>query len=119
MLMDIYAAYSAEDIILNEEDYSAFVDAHTRLRGGLFSSDYGAFDGRSYDRLVTQATGESLKQVFITPETVRKMYQALCDFELADADGSLWEENTRDDVDQLRRFFKVCSERGLSLACWT
>jgi len=119
MLMDIYAAYSAEDIILSEEDHQAFINAHVRLHGGLFSSDYGTFDGRSYDLLVTQITGESLNQGFIPPETVRKMYQALCEFDMPDTIGNLGEDNTGEDVDKLRKFFKVCSERGLGLACWS
>jgi hypothetical protein len=119
MLMDIYAAYSNEDIDLNDDDYQAFIKAHVRLRGGLFSSDYGTFDGRYYDRLVTQITGESLNQDWIPPETVSKMYQALFEFDTSDLIGNLGDDNSFEDVIKLRKFFKVCSERGLGLARWT
>ena len=119
MLMDIYAAYSNDDIDLSEDDYQAFIKSHVRLRGGLFCSDYGTFDGRYYDRLVTQITGQSLNQDWIPPETVRKMYQAFCEFNMMESIGNLGENNSVDDVTKLRKFFKVCSERGLGLSRWT
>ena len=74
------------------------------------------FHGKIYKILIQEITGVSLYQDWIPPETIREMSQALADcdpqeaIELTDA----WERTTYD-VIELRKFFKVCADRGLGL----
>jgi len=120
MGLDTFASRSSDDIILSEEDLQAFNDAEISLCGGLFSGEGGSFRGKVYLFLVSEITGESLIQEWIPPETVREMYEALLACDPQDAvDGLGYPDHPPADVNELRRFFKVCSERGLGLLGWS
>jgi hypothetical protein len=119
MGLDTFASRSPEDIVLSEEDIQAFKDAEISLCGGLFSGDSGSFRGKVYASLILSLTGESLYEEWLPPETVHSMNKALaaCDPEDAVAEIS-WPDHPPEDVIELRKFFKVCSERGLGLIGW-
>jgi hypothetical protein len=120
MGLDTFAAYTPEDVELSEEDLQAFADADISLCGGIFSGDGcdGSFRGKVYAELILEVTGQSLYAEWIPPETVKEMYDTLMavDPEEAAAWGS---RNVAQDVLELRKFFKVCSERGLGLVGWS
>jgi len=120
MGLDTFASRSPEDILLSEEDLQAFNDAEITLCGGLFSGDGGSFRGKVYLLLVSEITGESLYAEWNPPETVHAMYEALKACDPQDAvDGLGYPDHPPDDVVELRKFFKVCSERGLGLLGWS
>lgn len=120
MGLDTYASRSPDDIVLTEDDLKAFADANIELCGGIFSGDGndGSFRGKVYVMLVLEITDENLAQDWIPPEIVRKMYTSLlaCDPEEAIRQYDL--RNTASEILELRKFFKVCSERGLGLLGW-
>ena len=116
MGLDTFASQSSEDIILSDEDLQAFNDAAITLCGGLFSGEGGSFRGKVYASLVSSITGESLYAEWLPPETVHDMYEALAACDPQDAVDSLgYPDHPPADVNELRKFFKVCSERGLGL----
>lgn len=118
MGLDTYASRVSENVELTDEDIQAFQEADISLCGGLFSGEEGSFRGKVYVLLVLEITGENLAQDWIPPETVREMYASLlaCDPEEAILRYDL--RNTANDILELRKFFKVCSERGLGLVGW-
>jgi len=118
--LDTYASRSPDDIELTEDDIKAFNDAHIELCGGIFSGggNDGSFRGKVYVMLVLEITDENLAQDWIPPETVRRMYESMMarDPEEAIQDSDC--DNTVSEFLELRKFFKVCSERGLGLIGW-
>lgn len=121
MGLDTFAAHTPDDIDLTEEDIQAFKNANISLCGGIFSGDGcgGSFRGKVYIETVFEITGESLYQEWIPPETVHKMYQSLMEF---NPDQGLFVgryDIKPVDILELRKFFKVCSERGLGLVGWS
>jgi len=120
MGLDTFASRSPEEIILSEEDIQAFNDAEIFLCGGLFSGEGGSFRGKVYASLVLSITDESLYAEWLSPETVRAMYEALAACDPQDAvDGLRYPDHPPEDVIELRKFFKVCSKRGLGLLGWS
>jgi len=120
MGLDTFASRSPEDIILSEEEIQAFNDAEIFLCGGLFSGDGGSFRGKVYSFLVSEITGESLHAEWTPPETVREMYEVLAACDPQDAVDDLgYPDHPPEDVIELLKFFKVCSERGLGLLGWS
>ena len=120
MGLDTFASRSPEDIILSEEDIQAFNDTAISLCGGLFSGDGGSFRGKVYASLVLEITSESLYAEWLLPETVSKMYAALAACDPQEAVDELgYPDHPPADVIELRKFFKVCSERGLGLLSWS
>ena len=112
-----------DDFGCTVEDLETFRRAEARCEredgGCLFGGNY--FRGKLYSSLVQHLTGQSLHATWITPEIVAAMSDALdrCDPEAAirsyrdtapPYDG--WGPEI---VLQLRRFFRVCAERGLGL----
>jgi hypothetical protein len=118
MGLDTYASRSPDEIVLTEEDLQAFADAQIELCGGIFSGDAGSFRGKVYVMLVLEITDENLAQDWIPPETVRHMYASLLACDPVDAIDQGDFRNTVEDILELRKFFKVCSERGLGLVGW-
>lgn len=120
MGLDTYASRSSDKIVLTEDDIQAFADAQITLCGGLFSGDGndGSFRGKVYVMLVLEITDEYLAQNWIPPETVRKMYASLLACDPKEAIRQHDVDNTADEILELRKFFKVCSERGLGLIGW-
>ena len=118
MGLDTYASRSPDEIVLTEEDLQAFADAQITLCGGLFSGVDGSFRGKVYVNLVLEITGENIAQMWTPPETVQKMYAALLACDPEEAIRQYDVDNTADEILELRKFFKVCSERGLGLVGW-
>ena len=119
MGLDTFAAYSADNSELKEEDIRAFADADISLCGGIFSGggNDGSFRGKVYAELILEVTGQSLYAEWIPPETVKEMYAALATGDPEDVAG--WGfRNTPQEVVELRKFFKVCVDRGLGLVGW-
>lgn len=110
MGLDNYASRTP-DWELTPEDESAFEAA----RIGLVSGPTG-LRGKIYDELVKKVTGVTLYQAWIPPEVVAQMWVALesCDAEAVTAEPALRERSVSD-VEELRRFFRICVERSLGL----
>jgi len=122
MGLDTYAARSP-DSGLTDEDRQAFESANIHLCGGLLSGDAGSFRGKIYERLILHVTGISLYQTWIPPEKVQEMYEALerCNAEQVSQElqGEEWRPGRSSaDIDELRKFFKLCVERNLGLVGW-
>jgi len=114
MGLDTFAARTPRDEALSEEDSHAF--AGIELCGGMHSGAGGSFRGKVYGSLIESVTGVSLYQEWIEPEVVREIAAAL---ETCDAERVAVEfDFSPVECEQLRRFFKVCGERGLGLAGW-
>jgi hypothetical protein len=119
MGLDTFASRSADDIELQDDDLQAFVDADISLCGGIFSGggNDGSFRGKVYAELILEVTGQSLYAEWIPPEIVKEMYTSL---KVADPEeAAAWGyRNTAQEVLELCKFFKVCSERRLGLLGW-
>jgi hypothetical protein len=118
MGLDTYASRSPEDIYLTEEDQKAFAEANIELCGGIYSGggNDGSFRGKVYATAILEITGQGLYQEWIPPGTVREMYAAL---QACDPQEDTWDRVTPQEILELRKFFKVCSERGLGLIDWS
>jgi hypothetical protein len=118
MGLDNYAVQASGEE-LTEEDVAAFEAEGPNLCGGLASGDAGSFRGKVYVGVVQDITGESLYEEFIPPERVKAMYRALCDCGPVEVDyyderfGDLEEQ-----IEELRKFFKVCADRNLAIVSW-
>lgn len=121
MGLDTFASRLKDDIELTDEDLQAFSKADIKLCGGIFSGsgNDGSFRGKVYVMMILDITGESLNQGWIPPETVREMYTTLmaCDPQQAFQEYG-WYHGTPEDILELCKFFKVCSDRGLGLTNW-
>lgn len=118
MGLDTFASRSPEDIELTEEDLIAFSEANIELCGGVFSGggNDGSFRGKIYALMILDITGISLYQEWIPPETVTEMYKAL---QTCDPQSDCGSSNSPQDVEDLRKFFMICSDRGLGLINWS
>jgi len=116
MGLDVYAQRGPEED-LTEDDERAFEAAEISLCGGILSGAAGSFRGKVYARLVDAITGENLYQEWIPPERVTRMCEALhrcAPDEFDDAhDHRFGDVETA--VANLRKFMKVCADRGLGL----
>ncbi len=121
MGLDTFAAHLPDDIELTEEDTQAFLEANIALCGGMLSGggNNGSFRGKVYVMLLLEITGESLNDEWLPPETVRKMYDSLMACDPEDAIARWDYGNTVAEILELRKFFRVCSERGLGLVGWS
>ena len=119
MGLDTYASNSPDDVVLSPEDEQAFLEAEINLCGGMYSGGEGSFRGKVYSLLILEITGFSLHQEWIPPETVREMYAALlnCDPEQAILESGEADRSSNE-ILELRKFFRVCNERGLGLINW-
>ena len=120
MGLDIYAVH-APGLGLTEEDGCAFEAAGIELCSGIYSDISGSFRGKVYDTLILDLTGVSLYQVWIPPETVKQMAEALRridpqKFEKDLAGNYSWEVYSAHTIVHLRKFFDLCAERDLGLS---
>ncbi len=118
MGLDTFASRSPHDIELSDEDLQAFREANIDLCGGIFSGNGndGSFRGKVYVIMISDITGQNLFKGWIPPETVREMYASLmaCDPQ-KDFRENDWYGCIPVDILELRKFFRVCSERYLGL----
>lgn len=119
MGLDTYAARMPDEE-LSDNDIEAFEKADIHLCGGVVSGAAGSFRGKVYSGLISRITGVSLYQEWIPPAVVRKMWQALdqCDPEEFTEDAARPEFSNLATIIELRKFFRVCSERRLGLVGW-
>jgi hypothetical protein len=120
MGLDTYAARSpAGD--LQEGDEQAFDKADLLLCGGMHSGSGGSFRGKVYSEVVKHVTGVSLYDEWIPPDRVRAMAAAfdLCDPQAVENElvGRVHATSALE-VHELRRFFRICADRGLGLVSW-
>ena len=117
MGLDVYAQRGPEED-LTEDDERAFEAAEISLCGGILSGTTDSFRGKVYSDLVEAITGESLYQEWIPPARVKAMYDALRSCTPAEFDRA--HDHRFGDVEtavaNLRKFMKVCADRGLGLA---
>jgi len=118
MGLDTYAVRVPGNVELTDEDIRAFQEADITLCGGLFSGNDGSFRGKVYASYVQEITGESLYEMWLPPETVRKMYHAMVAYERSPEQDASSMVPTHFEHLELCKFFKVCSERGLGLVGW-
>jgi hypothetical protein len=120
MGLDNFARRGPEEEEPAPDDLAAFEAADIQLCGGILSGDADSFRGKVYDILVTTITGESLLQDWIPPDRVKRMYEALagCDPEEVAEEHDARFGDTKVQIDNLRKFFKVCVERNLGLIGW-
>jgi len=119
MGLDNYAKRGPEED-LTPDDLAAFEAAGIELCGGIFSGSTDCFRGKVYSGLVTMVTGETLYEEWIPPDRVKRMYEALagCDPEKVAEEHDPRFGDTGAQIDNLRKFFKVCAERKLGLIGW-
>ena len=121
MGLDTFASRSPLDIGLNDEDLQTFQQANIELCGGIFSGggNDGSFRGKVYVIMLADITGQSLFKGWIPPESVQEMYGALmaCDPQKVFREND-WYGCIPEDIMELRKFFRVCSERNLGLLNW-
>ena len=112
MGLDTYASRSPGDIELTADDQQAFEQAAIELCGGMWSGvgDHSSFRGKVYVDVVDRVAGASLLAEWIQPEEVRGIAAA---FERCDPARVVEAE-----ILELRRFFRLCAERGLGLIGW-
>ena len=124
MGLDTYASRSPDEVELTAEDQQAFEQAAIELCGGFWSGvgAHASFRGKVYVAVVDRVAGASLLAEWIPPEEVRGIAAT---FERCDPIRVV-EESQRDaypvtgfEVDELRRFFHLCAERGLGLIGWS
>jgi hypothetical protein len=118
MGLDNYAMRGPEEE-LTDDDVAAFEAEAPNLCGGITSSDQGSFRGKVYSGLIVNITGESLYEHFIPPGHVKAMYTALrdCDPNKIDRCDYRFGE-PEEQIEELRKFFKVCAERNLGIVGW-
>ena len=123
MGLDTFASRSAGDVELTAEDEQAFAEAGIQLCGGMWSGGDGAasFRGKVYLAVVDRVAGVWLTQEWIPPGEVRDVAAA---FERCDPAGVV-EASQHDahpvsefEIEELRRFFRLCADRGLGLIGW-
>jgi hypothetical protein len=128
MGLDNCASRTEHRVELSAEDRAAFEAADIHLVQGLFSMEGGSFRGKLYATLILDVTGHSLYRPWTPPEVVHEMAAALqaCDpaallesyhqtYAQLDLEyhGSLQQLSC--ELCELRKFFQVCSQRGLGL----
>ena len=104
---------------MTDEDEAAFEAEGPNLCGGMLSGCRDSFRGKVYSGLIARITGQSLYEHFIPPERVKAMYAALRDCdpnEIEDCSRRFGEP--KEQIDELRKFFKVCAERNLGIVGW-
>ena len=123
MGLDTRAAQSSKGG-LSDQDRQAFNEAGIHLVGGFFSGNAGSFRGQVYFFLIYHVTGVDLYQLWIPPQTVRTMWQALehCNMNGISREFSDIYCKTPAEIRlalrELRKFFRVCGRRGLGLINW-
>jgi hypothetical protein len=104
---------------LTDEDEAAFEAAEPNLCGGIVSGAAGSFRGKVYSGLVHEITGESLYEEFIPPDRVKAMYEAIRDCDPGEFEGCDYRfGDPEEQIEELRKFFKVCAERNLGIVGW-
>lgn len=91
------------------------------LIGGMFSGGGASFRGKCYDGMVEEATGVSLYEEFIPPETVAEMADKLeANPPKGHRRGMSEDDDDWDEYDgaDLVKFFVVCRENGYGLHGW-
>jgi hypothetical protein len=120
MGLDTFASRVEGEREISAEDEQAF--AGVELCGGMYSGNGGSFRGKVYDDVVRHVTGVGLYQLWIPPETVREMAAAFdaCDVAEVAEESEEWGYGTatEHEVAELRRFFRICADRGLGLIGW-
>ena len=85
----------------------------------------GSFHGKVHDEVASAVTGVSLYQEWIAPDEVLSLARAL-DAHSAEDLARLWDglgvpsgpTHSSQETTELKRFFRVCADRGLGLIGW-
>ena len=124
MGLDTYAAYGKDHNNYVEDGSNLLPDAYftkNNLCGGLFSGGGPSFRGKIYDDYVTWATGETLYNEEIDPDTVKHMADMLVKASFDDfarETGNSW-EITEEDTKQLAEWFRVVADHnGIVVGWW-
>ena len=121
MGLDTFPSRSEEIAELSEADMKAFEYENINLCEGLFTEGYASFRGKVYASVVFKITGVSLFNYWIPPETVYDMWKAFedCDPEEFDENNIGIRNSDPYSINELRKYFKVCSKQKLGLVgCW-
>ena len=121
MGLDTYASRSQEDVELTAEDEAAFEQAAIQLCGGMWSGGGASFRGKVYLDVVERVAAASLMEAWIPPEQVRDIAAAFdrCEpTQVAEEMKGGRYAVVAAEILELRRFFRLCAERGLGLIGW-
>jgi hypothetical protein len=121
--LDTFACRSPDEVELSTQDMKAFEEADIELCGGILSGASTSFRGKIYAPLIRQLSGISLYQAWIPPERVREISHALDQCHAERVAQQLQGRGMRHgwsaaEIIELRKFFRVCEERGLGLVGW-
>jgi hypothetical protein len=124
MGLDTFASRSRTRISLTDEDKRAFADAGIQLCGGLQSgvSDASSFRGKVYIDIVDRVAGANLLDDWIPPEAmgaIAAAFERCGPAAVAEASQDDRYPISTAEVDALRRFFRLCADRGLGLIGWS
>ena len=122
MGLDTFAVLSGKD---SEGKRSNAPDGNfvgIRLCGGMCSggSSSSSMRGKVYAGIVEEATGESLYEEYIEPETVAEMADKLAEFVKATSSKDINANFnlTKDEAKNLVKWFNVCKEHGYGICGW-
>jgi hypothetical protein len=123
--LDTFVSRSPGDPVLSDDDAATFGASGINLCGGVFSDGVTSIRGKVYAELVLEVTGISLYQEWIPPEDVLSMSGAL-DARSAEHLAHLWDRidprgrpaHATAETAGLKRFTRICAERGLGLIGW-
>lgn len=119
MGLDNFVSRSPGEVVLTAEDERAFTESGITLCRGMHSDGVTSFRGKVYSLFVTKVTGESLFDEWLPPETVAAMADKLaaCDPDTAGDRLDLYEDfvPSPGEIHDLRKLFRLCTERGLGL----
>lgn len=117
----IIAQTSIDDANISEEDIIAFakerISPEEMERGGRIDVlELTSFELKDCDEIVFEITGISLRNRYTSRDDIREIYNTLKGFDPY-KDLRIYEEIdcTPEDILELVKFLKVCSERNLEL----
>ena len=121
MSWDIFVSRVEGEWNFTKEDLQAFLAAEINLGHWVCIEDQISFSGRLYDDLLFEITGQSLFSSWTKPACVKEIYDK---FMRCDPEKEIlkykYNDNDRfkysvEDIQELRKFFRVCAERNLGL----
>lgn len=123
MGLDNFVSRSPGEPVLAPEDERALTESGISLCGGFHSDGVTSFRGKVYAVFVEAVTGESLYRDWLPPETVAVMAAELdaCDPDTVSERLGVDPRfvPARGEIDDLRKLFRLCAERGLGIVAWS
>jgi hypothetical protein len=123
MGLDNFISRSPDDTVLTPEDERVFAESGIQLCGSMYTDGVTSFRGKVYAIFVSEVTGESLYEEWLSPETVTEMADKLaqCDPDTARDRLNLDQDfvPSPGEIRDLQKLFRICAERGLGIIAWS